>query len=286
MSMRLLTLLLPCVVLGQGTASIDLSNGVSLQIESSYAQASMAPASGNSFYRLFLDANHLVVYSYELQVERPAGSDEFHLTLKPAGDGFAKRFPGADGGKPVPTIAAARELPVLHSGDRFPVDVFEIAGQGQKAVDTISLRTDGKGPRGGGGFHLSGLKMYVNRVLVAGPSGYTVSGRFAMFYVPGKGGYFLAASPQAGLGFVEAGWVDRARMQFTLENETFDGTADEPILQGQDRGEIWVYHDPGYRPNGNWTEPVNRPVGNQAPGFFTAAANTLSWWLAAAKPGE
>ncbi len=280
---------------GAGRAQfIDLSNGVHLKIETTFGnptgqqviQAALSPASGDSFYRIFRDQNGLAVYAYQLLVDRPGGGDDFRLTVKPAGTGFAQAFPGADGGKPVPTIAADRELPWVHSGDKVPFDVFELAGTGQKVVDTIELSIEpgSRGQQRGGLLRFAGLRVYINRTLVPSPQAGIVSGRFVMFYLPGRGGYFFSTEPPANRAFVQAGWIDRTRMQFTLDNETYECVADAPILSKSDRGEIWAYHDPSYTPGANWTLPLGTSGTGQSALFFTAAADTLNWWLPQTKP--
>lgn len=283
-----LALLAGSMCLAQDTASISLSNGVRLKIESDLGPSSgqqtlhsvLATASGNSFYRVFRDQNGLVVYCYELAVDRPSGGDEFRLTTKPAGAGFAAKYPNADGGKPVPTMPAARELPPMHSGDRLPIEVFEMPG-GSKVVDTVELRIEpiAAPASASAGLRFAGLKVYISGNLVPGPPGGAVSGRFAMFYVPGRGGYFFSSDMPAGRTFLQAGSIDRTRMQFTIENETFNCVTDAPILGKADRGEIWVYHDPGYKPGSNWTQPLNAPASSSRDEFFAATANTLNWWL-------
>ncbi len=286
--MRILSALIFLLPVPGTAQSIDLSNGVHLRIETSFGnptgqqviQAALSPASGDSFYRIFRDQNGLAVYAYELMVDRPGGGDDFRLTVKPAGVSFSQAFPGADGGKPVPTISANRELPWVHSGDKIPFNVFEMAGTGLKIVDTIELSIE-PGARSKGLLRFAGLRVSINRTLVPSPQSGIVSGRFVMFYVPGRGGYFFSTQQPAGRAFVQAGWIDRTRMQFTLDNETYECVADAPILSNSDRGEIWAYHDASYTPGANWT----LPLGSAAPSalFFTSAADTLNWWLATSR---
>src|ERR1700733_9990297 len=100
------------VASAQTEASIALSNGVTLRIETNLGQPSggeqiqseMIPASGNSFYRVFRDQTGLAVYAYELVVDRQAGTAELQLAARPATETFAARVPGSDGGKPTPTL--------------------------------------------------------------------------------------------------------------------------------------------------------------------------------------
>jgi len=48
-------------------------------------------------------------------------------------------------------------------------------------------------------------------------------------------------------------------------------------LTQSERGELWVYHDPNYKPEGNWTK--TNPAGGSDDEFFTAASDSLKWWL-------
>jgi hypothetical protein len=278
------------ICLPQVSSTVSLSNGVELRIGANLGapaggdglKVELAPASGNSFYRIFRDQSNLAVFAYELAVTRAAGRDEFQLTVKPAGTEFAARFQNSDGGKPVPTLATTRDLPPLRSGQPAEIDLFELAGSGHPITDVIQLNlNDPLQPQAAGRLRFSGLKVSVNRTLVSTTDvGGSVSGRYAMFYIPGRGGYFFSTDAVAGRAFVTAGWIDRTRMQFTLDNDTYDCVAGEPILVRSERGEIWVYHDPAYKPEGNWTSDVH--VGKaqtSSDAFFTAASDSLNWWL-------
>lgn len=282
---------------GQGTTvnSISLSNGIHLQIESQLGRptpqqvisADMAPASGNSFYRIFRDQNGLAIYAYELMLERLSSQTEFRLTVKPAGTGLERVFPRANGGKPTPTMSASRQLATLHPGDRVEIPVFERAGTGQQVVDEIELRLDSAPPpaRSGDALRFAGLQVSVNgNPVSSGNSKAVVSGRYAMFYLPGRGGYFFAMDAPAGRGFMKAGWIDGTRMEFVLENQNFQCMAEVPILVGAEAGvgraQVWVYHDPAYQPEGNWTRPLDSPTGIRGSlVFFAAAGDSLHWWL-------
>src|SRR5580692_11730358 len=111
--MRLFLILLTAVFCNaQVTARVSLSNGtqVSIATRSDNGTAialktSMAPASGDSFYRIFRDENDLAVFAYELEVARTADGENFRITAKPATEAFATRFTNADGGKPTPTLS-------------------------------------------------------------------------------------------------------------------------------------------------------------------------------------
>jgi hypothetical protein len=270
----------------QVSSNVSLSNGVQLNIacnsNPSGLTIDLEPASGNSFYRVFRDENKLAIFAYELQVERTSDGDHFRVTAKPAGDDFAARFPDADAGKPTPTLPEPRQSPLLASGDKFSIDIAVLPNSGNLS-DTVQIRLNARGApaeqasQAAAPLRFVGLKVQINgqAVSASGP-GAAVAGRNVMFYVPGHGGYFLSTEPVESPSFAKIGVVDRMHLHFTLDNETYDCDSDAPILPTSDRGEIWVFHDPNYKPSGNWT---SSDPSTQRDEFFAAASDTLKWWL-------
>ena len=143
---------------------------------------------------------------------------------------------------------------------------------GLQVTETIRAKF---GDGGKGALRFAGLRVSLDGKLVAGPPPPgAVSGRYVMFYIAGQGGYFFSTEP--GRGFVKTGTIDRTRMQFTLDNQTYDCLATAPILTTGDQGEVWVFRDPSFQPAGNWTQDQNN---GSSQSFFTAAADSLGWWL-------
>jgi hypothetical protein len=273
----------------QVSSRVSLSNGVQLAITTSSdngtpvtLQTSLEPASGDSFYRIFRDENNLAVFAYELEVARTADGQNFRVTAKPATEAFAARFPDADGAKPTPTLSSPLESPLLSSVGRFTIPIPTNPGLGQNLTDTVLILLSQRGSLNDGAtgsaqIRFAGLKVSVNGQ-PASPSGVgaDVAGRYAMFYIPRRGGYFFSSEPVDQRPFVQIGVVDGKHLQFTIENETYDSTASAPILVHSDRGQLWVYHDPNYKPAGNWTKSDPASTRDE---FFTAASDSMQWWL-------
>jgi len=267
--------------------NVSLSNGLRLRISPGPTELvpDLAPATGNSFYRIYRDSNNLAVFAYELQVDRSSDGKQFQLTAKPALDDFALKFPNADGGKPTPTFSAPIQSPWLATGEKFVVNVPTNPGDagGGNLPETIDVRVARAGPGApdnspNARIRLIGLTVRVagNVVATSGPSS-AVAGRYAMFYIPGRGAYYLSSEPVSSQSFVEAGGVDRTHLKFTIDNENFEGVADAPILLSGETGELWVFHDSQYKPHGSWT---NTSTGStEKDEFFTAAADSLKWWI-------
>jgi hypothetical protein len=297
--MRVVTLMLAAAIstFAQVSSNVALSNGVQLTINTRAGdgtpvslKASLEPASGNSFYRIFRDENNLAVFAYELAVERTPDGQQFRVTAKAATEGFAARFPNADGGKPTPTLSSPLESPLLSSGNNFVIPIPSDPGLHQTLTDTVQIRlgqrgaaTAAAGSEQSEQIRFSALKVSVNNQ-PASPSGAggLVAGRFAMFYIPGHGGYFFSMEAPPGNSvadqrqFEQIGIVDGKHLKFTVENVAYDCASDAPILTRSERGQLWVYYDANYKPAGNWTK--SDPASSRDE-FFTAAADSVQWWL-------
>jgi hypothetical protein len=277
--------------MAQLTSTVTLSNGVEVRVTANLGQPTgaetltveMARASGNSFYRIFRDQNNLDVFAYELSIGQSSDGKELQFVAKPVETEFAARYPNADAGKPVPTLSSDHDFRPLPSGSDDAIGLFEIPGMGLQVSDSVAVTLHPEGERAGSGgpLRLAGLKVSINGTPAAGPARASVSGRYAMFYLPGKGGFFFATEAPTGRNFTKAGSIDRSRMQFNVDNDSYEGLATDSILANAESGELWVFHDPGYVPSGNWTQQIRpeEPSGPPKEEFFTAASDSLSWWL-------
>ncbi len=291
--MRIAACLLAAVasIVAQVSSNVALSNGVQLSIDARAEEgtpvalkASLEPASGDSFYRIFRDQNNLAVYAYELVVTRTPDGQQFRVTAKPATEDFAARFPNADGGKPTPTLSSPLESPPLSSGNKFVIPIPADPGLHQTLSDTVQIRLNQRGATAADAgaqpsdqIRFSALKVSVNNQ-PASPSGAgaVVAGRFAMFYIPGRGGYFFSMELVAQPPFAQVGIVDGKHLKFTVDNDTYDCVSGAAILTHSERGQLWVYHDASYKPAGNWTKSDPESSRDE---FFTAAADSMQWWL-------
>jgi hypothetical protein len=274
----------------QTSSTVMLSNGVQLDVVSNLGtptgqqtiSVEMVRASGKSFYRVFRDQNQLAVFAYELVVDLVSNGERLSVVARPAETQFAARFPGADGGKPVPTLSSDQQAGTLASGQSANIGLFELQGMGLTVTDTVRMRLDQKQGAASGRIQFAGLRVSVGGKQLSSTAPAAVSGRFAMFYVPGRGGFFFAIEqPPPGLPFIQAGAVDHNRMRFTIDNENYEGVATAPIVANPDTADLWVYHDPAYQPEGNWTQNLRAGTAGRsaASDFFMAASDSLDWWF-------
>jgi hypothetical protein len=273
----------------QVSSTVSLSNGVQLQVTTNLGQPTgqqtvnveMVRATGDSLYRIFRDQNNLAVFAYELEIHLDPSGNRLRAVAKPAETDFAARFPDADGGKPTPTLSSDQELGAIASGQSADIPLFELQGMGTRVIDTVRLKMDDAAAAAAGRMRLSGLKITINGKLVPGSAPSGVAGKFTMLYIPGRGGYFFSTDPVPDRPFVKAGTIDRNRITFDLDNDSYEAVASAPILANPDSGELWVYHDPTYKPSGNWTQNLRSgtPSHSADLDFFMAASDSLSWWL-------
>ena len=287
--MRIVTTLLTlqlATCFAQVSSTLSLSNGIRLRITSNTGngvgdslKTEMKPATGNSIYRILHDESGLAVYAYELVVDRLPDGEHFQIVAKPAGEEFAAKFPNADGGKPTPTMSVPIESPPLGAGSRFSIEIPTNPGLFEHRTDIVEVQPSTRGDAGtppAPMIRFVDLKVAINGkpVPTNGP-GANVSAQYTMFYIPKRGGYFFSTQPVESRAFVQIGDVDRTRLKFNVDNEDFECVAAAPILTQFERGQIWVYHDPQYKPTGTWTKSNPKSPDE----FFTAASDSLNWWL-------
>lgn len=277
-------LLLP-LAWAQDASTITLDNGVEIHVDANFGQPTgqenltvqMVRGEPDHFYRIFRDQNQLAVYAYELSFDLSGNGAAVGATAQPYGEHFIQQFPLADGGKPTPTLAEPRPIGPLGGGQAATLDLFEIPGVGLHVTETISVQMDAR--RVPGPLRFTDLEITVNGKIIPVAEQLPVSGQFVMFYLPGRGGYFFSLS-DPGHGFLKAGTIDGERMKFSVDNDSYECAASQPILTRPSSGEVWVLHVPDYKPGGNWTthprSGQTRPAEDQ---FFAAASDSLSWWL-------
>jgi hypothetical protein len=171
----------------------------------------------------------------------------------------------------------------LNSGDSAFLGLFEIPGMGIKLTDTVRMKLNVNANGGAGSLRLAGARVSLNGQPISGSSPpSSVTGKFVMLYLPGQGGFFFSLQPVTGFPFVNAGTIEGKRLRFTIDNANFECIATQPILAHSEsegtNGQVWVYHDPSYAPEGNWTQDPRSPASGTEQ-FFAAAADSLGWWL-------
>ena len=232
----------------------------------------------------------MAVFAYELAVARSADGQQIILTTKPVEDEFAARFPNSDGGKPVPTMSSESQLEPLTSGRRVEIGLFELEGMGLKVVDSVQVRLF----RGSGAtsdiassvlnrLRFLNLKVMIGIARLRLPLFRSAVQRDASRCFLSRAAAAISFPPKlCRSGLCSPKPVPLTAIISRSPSITTSTNALPPLHLSQGgTGELWVYHDPGYQPAGNWTQEIPPPAGVQpgTQGFFTAASDTLSWWL-------
>jgi hypothetical protein len=171
---------------------------------------------------------------------------------------------------------------LLSSGEGFSIPIPTAPELGQNLTDIVQVLMGQRGAANDGTPGSAKIRFSELKVSIQGkpasPSGAgaDVAGQYAMFYLPGHGGYFFSTEPVDQRPFSQVGVVDGKHLTFTIDNELYDCTANAAILVHADRGQLWAYHDPNYKPAGNWTKS---DPGSTRDEFFTAASDSVNWWV-------
>jgi len=96
-----------------------------------------------------------------------------------------------------------------------------------------------------------------------GSSGYGVTGTLIWFYMPNHGRFILSLTPREGYNFQKAGTIQRNKINFTFGGNQYDWISSSPILAiGSRPWNLWVLHDPEYRPDVTLTREYPFEVGS------------------------
>jgi hypothetical protein len=219
----------------------------------------------NRFHRLLMDRNGLIFFGYDIRIEQDAREDSFTLHVLPLSTKGThelakllqnnKQSTGAR--KTVPTFTEERTIPSLRPGKRATIDVLVDPETGEKIMDVIELTRDKPAPLAGQAsapassepvFVFSLPRIMLNGSLLAEP-GATSMGKFAVLYIPGKGGYFFSLKQPPRYSFQRTATIENNRLYFTLDGDSFELVCASDILPGVNHAKIWIFHDPRFKPN-------------------------------------
>jgi hypothetical protein len=96
-----------------------------------------------------------------------------------------------------------------------------------------------------------------------GSSGYGVTGTLIWFYMPDHGRFILSLTPRDGYNFQKTGTIQGNKINFTFGGNQYDWVSSSPILPtGSRPWNLWVLHDPEYRPDVTLTREFPFEVGS------------------------
>jgi len=258
-------LVLAAVVLWMGAApaaarvAAYLPNGVTVELESRLSDGGRVETAGgvwmrapDSFYRL-LHARGRLLFGYEVQVDRVKGSPEVRVRIVPLDDRFRHEDDrGAPWLKlyrespslPLPTFAAARELPPLRSGDKVRLEIMCHPVTGVVLVDELRVLLDQE-PEPVPEVPATPLRFLDVRIfrdgeLMTRGGGLSAAGAAVAFRLADGERIHISASRPTGRPYRHIGLVDGNRLTFVWHNRRYEISSSARILQAGVQGQVWV----------------------------------------------
>jgi len=207
-------------------------------------------------HRLVVDKNDNLIFVYGVEAWRAAAPQTFFVRIKPVDRGFeagdpddflAKRYPNAP--RPLPTVAAVREFPMVKLGESILLDILQNPTTGEKIYDVISPGEAFPQPvaraQSPDEFSVEHPRIVVNGQTMMLTGSGAASGGALCIHLPAKGSYYLSTEPSARYTFQPAGRVERDRLTIDLNNDRIELSAKGNILKDSAYRTVWVYYDPG-----------------------------------------
>lgn len=213
--------------------------------------------------RHMVDMQRKTYFGYDLRIE-PLAGDRFQVTFSPLSINPAKMaeiFPKVTDWTMIP-LPGQPAPQVVHLGDKIALTMFVNPSTGQKIVEYITI--------GGGRGRLitaSGpardfspeqdlwVEMYAPRLTINGkpfeishsviPG---ISGSPLRIYIAGYGRFVFLLEPRPEHGLRKAGEVRGSTMSWRWGADEFVLNSDRKIAPGMGAYNLYVYHDPRYRP--------------------------------------
>jgi hypothetical protein len=239
-----------------------------------FGTAALSDPSG-TIHRIMLDRSRRVYFGYDVKVEPLPNTNTYRLTFGTLSmtPEMSQRFFGApDSGwrmLPPPRFPDSR---TIRGGDVLQLDLLTNSAWGQTLVDYVTVQepprrldsVDVSAPRefsfapgAPRDFKADDMELRLQepRLSINGTLQESslrvradVSGPIVWLYVPDRGRFLISLTPQANLGFRRAGEVRGSSLRFTLGNETFTLVSGTKIAPPQAAFNVYVLHDPKWRP--------------------------------------
>jgi hypothetical protein len=226
-------------------------------------------------HRIMVDRNRRVVFGYDVVVEPLPEANTYRVAFQQVvtTPEVLKRFPAEAGAGwtqlPTPVFPAAQSI---HGGDVLALNLLTNGATGQKIVDYVTVQEPARkfdgfqkiperefafAPGAPRDFRADDaeLRIVSPRLSVNGKLDQSsvrrydaVSGAVVWIYVGNRGRYYLSLMPHPELGFRKIGEVRGSSLSFTVGNDTFTLSSASGIAPGQAPFNLYVLHDPSWRP--------------------------------------
>jgi len=221
-----------------------------------------------TIHRFMADRRQRVYFGYDISIEVLSEPSTYRLSfsqltpdsvLQSLGDasGNWTQLPAPDWGGP-----ATR---TIRAGEVLELDLLTNSATGQKIVDYVTVKGSGFDPGWNFVYETGAPKDFraedaaldlrtpyisVNGQLGASaiPTGVVVHGPVVWFYLPTYGRFILSLIPHPELGFVKSGEIRGSTLTFNVGDDSFNVASAERIAPGQRPFNLYVLHEPAWRP--------------------------------------
>jgi hypothetical protein len=216
-------------------------------------------------HRFILDSGQRRYFAYDF-VMVASGTDRLRVRLEPLSMSAAAiaEVKFVDPSWTAVPLLTFPVVPEVRAGDNVVVDLLRNPTTGQRVVDNISFTRPGRAAftlpaRPARDFGLADVDLQVanprigiNGALVEASAqfGGEISGGVLWFYLEGRGRFEVSVLPNAARGFRRAGEVAGGSLSFTMGPDRFSIHSTNRIAAGEGTFNIYVRHDPAWRPGG------------------------------------
>jgi hypothetical protein len=241
------------------TAWTDITRALNLQKLPVAVGSQALVDQKQTIHRVLRNSEGKLVFGYDLWVAADRAAKNFKIAIKPIDPEFERTLAKSE---TLSTFPKPTEPQTLSDGAEFSVDLLINQAAGVKIVDVVKVTFDRSRlweaepvvrPRD---FTLDAVELemkdyslLVNDTLVAvGKSQTGFAGALLWIYIPDRGRFIFSLIPREGYSFQKAGFVERNKIEFTLNGDRFQWLSSSPILRGEGAWNLWVLHDAKYSP--------------------------------------
>jgi hypothetical protein len=228
----------------------------------------------NEVHRILMDGERRVYFGYTVRVETTALPARFRLSFRPLSltPDLEQRFNIDATWKPLP----APRFPGIadvRSGEVLELSLLTNEAWGQHLTEYVAVQEPTRSP----GFetfdrtrelvvapgtprdftvsdallHLREPRIFTNGRLQESSNRLLVdeTGSIVWVYVPNRGRFLLSLTPLTRFGFKRAGEIRGSSLRFTVGADTYSVSCSRRIAPGDAAFNLYVLHQPGWRPN-------------------------------------
>jgi hypothetical protein len=215
-------------------------------------------------HRFVPDRGQRRYFAYDLVVE-PIGDSRLRVRVEPlslAGADLANLTFIESSWTAVPLLTYP-VVPEVRSGDTLSIDLLQNPATGQRVVDRLEFTrpasTAAAPARPARDFALTDVhlrlenaRISINGDLVEASSriGGAISGSTLWLYLQGRGRFVMSLAPGPQRGANRVGEVTGRQLLFAAGRDTVSVQCTSPIAPGEGRFNLYVRHEPEWRPSG------------------------------------